>query len=129
MQWKKEITTRYSETGQDKIIHHSSYIVYLEVARIDFLKNVGFDINEMEKNNIFCPVVDLSIKYIKPLFSLDNIEVLAEMRRYSKLRFEFNYKIIRKGTLISTAKTLHCFIDENFKIIPLPQDLLQHMSQ
>ncbi len=128
MKHKCFIKTRYAETGQDGIIHHSAYVVYLEVARLDLLKKMGWDINELEKNKILCPVVDLSIRYIKPLRSLEDIEINIEIFCDSKVRMRFEYEILRKGELISKAKSTHCFINDNFKPIPLPKDLFSSVK-
>ncbi len=34
-------------TAQDKIIHHSSYVVYVEVSRVEFFREIGMDLNEI----------------------------------------------------------------------------------
>ena len=41
MAFQYTIQTRYSETAQDGIIHHPSYAVYFEIARIEFFKSIG----------------------------------------------------------------------------------------
>lgn len=71
MTFKHTLKTRYSETAQDGIIHHSSYVIYLEETRIAFFNQLGYPINDLEKNNLLSPVVSLSLQYVKPLFSLE----------------------------------------------------------
>ena len=105
MAFKHIIRTRYSETAQDKIIHHSSYVVYFEVARVEFFKELGCDINMMEKKGIFCPVVDLSVKYKKPLHSLEDIVIEVTVENLSKVRFSLNYHILREGVSIALGST------------------------
>lgn len=123
--FKVGMRTRYSETGQDGIIHHSSYVIYLEEARVEFFKSIGCDINAFEKQKIFCPVVDLVVKYHKPLLSLEEIVVQVSVQSFSKVRFVLEYQILREESCVATGTTSHCFTNELFKPIPIPLELLQ----
>jgi acyl-CoA thioester hydrolase len=123
--FKLGMRTRYSETGQDGIIHHSSYVIYLEEARVEFFKSIGCNINELEKQKIFCPVVDLAVKYLKPLYSLEEIEVQVSLQSFSKVRFILEYQILREGSCVATGTTSHCFTNGAFKPIPIPPELLK----
>ncbi|MCX6988887.1 MAG: thioesterase family protein [Chlamydiae bacterium] len=118
------LTTRYVETAQDGIIHHSSYIIYYEAARIAYLSSLGFDINNMEQEMILCPVVSLEAHYIKPLRSLEDIVVEVEVDSFSKVRFRIAHQIYRRGEKIAYAISSHCFINNEFKPIPIPAQLI-----
>ena len=39
---------QYHETDQMGIIHHSNYVKWMEEARIDFMKELGFGYGEVE---------------------------------------------------------------------------------
>lgn len=128
MSFKYPIRTRYSETGQDGIIHHSSYVVYLEVARIEFFKTLGLDINDLEREKMFCPVIDLSLKYLKPLHSLEDIEVEVSVGEFSRVIFNLNYRILKGETCIATGVVSHCFLNGSFKPIPIPSPFLNQLT-
>lgn len=129
MTFKHLIRTRYSETGQDGIIHHSSSVIYLEVARIEFFKEIGCDINKLEQEKTYCPVIDLSLKYLKPLYSIENILVEVSVKVVSKVRFTLSYKIYREETLVVIGTTSHCFVNEIFKPIAIPSEILQSLQK
>lgn len=129
MTFKQAIHTRYSETGQDGIIHHSSYVVYLEVARIEFLKRNGININALETEKIFCPVVDLSLKYLKPLHSLEEVFIHVFIETFSRVRFSLNYQVLREEVCVAIGTTSHCFVNASFKPMPIPQDILEQFNQ
>ncbi len=120
MTFFKKIETRYNETAQDIIVHHSSYVVYLEVARIAFLKDRGCDINALEKEKIFCPVASITLEYLKPLYSQEEIKVEVSVESMTKVRFTLSYRILREEQLIATGKTSHCFTNALFKPIRIP---------
>lgn len=46
MQTETKIITRYSETDQMGIIHHSIYAVWFEAGRTDFFKKIGISYKE-----------------------------------------------------------------------------------
>ncbi|WP_148258919.1 acyl-CoA thioesterase [Simkania negevensis] len=62
-----------------------------------------------------CPVVSQSVKYLKPLFSLQEIEVHVWIESYSKVRFVLGYEILRGKDKILIGQSEHCFLDQNFK--------------
>jgi acyl-CoA thioester hydrolase len=128
MKFQHAIRTRYSETGQDGIIHHSSFVVYLEVARLEFFKKLGCDINELEKKKMFCPVIDLSLKYLKPLHSLEDIIVEVAVDTFSQVRFSLKYRILREETCVAMGTVSHCFLNESFKPIPIPLGVLDQFN-
>ena len=123
--FETSIRTRYSETDQGGIIHHASYAVYLEIARIEFFKTLGYEINALEKKKIFCPVVTLSLHYLKPLRSQEDIIIQIALESFSKVRFCLAYQVIRDTEKIATASIVQCFLNEKFKPIPIPADLLE----
>src|SRR3990167_6432373 len=105
MHFSYPIQTKYHETAQDKIIHHSSYVIYLEVARIQFFQEIGCYINELEKKEIYCPVLELSLKYQKKLFSLQDIVVEVSIQAFSKVRFFLSYKIFHQKICVFTGSS------------------------
>lgn len=47
---------QYYETDQMGITHHSNYIRWMEEARIDFLKQIGWNYKKLESLGIISPV-------------------------------------------------------------------------
>lgn len=126
--FRHTIRTRYAETGQDGIIHHSSFVVYLEEARIEFLRGLGCHVGDLEKQHIFCPVVDLQVRYIKPLHLLEDIVIEVLVASYSKVRFTLDYQIFRGQECMAKASTEHCFVNGAFKPIAIPLDLMNVLA-
>ena len=123
------LKTRYVETAQDGIIHHSSYVIYYETARIEYLASKGYDIHDMESKSILCPVVSMQAYYLKPLRSLEEIEVRVSVHSYSKVRFEILHEIFKEGQKMAYAISSHCFINANFKPLPIPKELIDSFRQ
>lgn len=123
--FRLHLKTRYVETDQGGIVHNSAYIVYLENARIDFLQSIGLDINALEKQGIQCPVVSQSVKYLKPLFSLQEIVIQVWIESFAKVRFILGYEITRDQDTVLTGQSEHCFLNSEFKPLALSKTTLE----
>ena len=47
-------TVQYYETDKMGITHHSNYIRWMEEARVDFLKQIGWDYDKLEEIGVIC---------------------------------------------------------------------------
>ena len=107
----KSITVRYGETDQMQFVHHSNYLKYFELARIEWLSDLGISYASMEINGILMPVVSASLKFKEPLFFGDNFQVSVFLKNKPKARLEFDYEIInQKNEIICTGNTVLAFI-------------------
>ena len=49
-------TVQYYETDKMGITHHSNYIRWMEEARVDFLKQIGWDYDKLEEIGVISPL-------------------------------------------------------------------------
>ncbi len=126
----KQIIVRYHETDQMHFVHHSNYLKYFELARLEWLSNLQISYAEMERCGILMPVVNASLKYIKPLVFGDNFSVTVILKKEPKATLEFDYKILNQNKeLISTGNTLLAFLSSDTKLpIRCPKFLLEKFN-
>ena len=126
----KQIIVRYHETDQMHFVHHSNYLKYFELARLEWLSNLQISYAEMENRGILMPVVNASLKYIKPLVFGDNFSVTVILKKEPKATLEFDYKILNQNKeLISTGNTLLAFLSSDTKLpIRCPKFLLEKFN-
>lgn len=109
---KIDIRVRYAETDQMGVVHHGNYALYLELARIEWLRNLGVSYKEMEQEGIALPVVSLSVKYKKPIKYDDVITVKTKLVNEPSVKVEFDYEILNDlGQILSTANVVLVFVD------------------
>ena len=48
---------RYSETDQMRVAYHPNYIIWFELGRVAFLRQLGFTYSEMEEDGMHLPLV------------------------------------------------------------------------
>lgn len=87
-------------------VHHTNYALYMEEARMDLFYVNGIDIQEMEKEGIILPVVEIKIRYLSPLHFGDTIIIHTTLESKMKARLLFRYRIINQHKkLIARAQT------------------------
>ena len=112
--YKKSITTRvrYGETDQMGYVYHGNYAQYLEMGRLEWLRELGISYKEMEENGIMLPVYSLNLRFIKPAYYDDILTITTTIKDTPSVRIEFEYQIYNQnGELINTAETTLVFID------------------
>lgn len=107
---------RYGETDQMGIVYHGNYLAYLELGRIEWLRQYGVTYREMEEDGILLPVVNLKINYRKPAYYDDLLTIRTELVRLPTVRIEFDYQIFNEDQeLLVEANTVLAFIDKMHK--------------
>ncbi len=103
---------RYAETDQMGFVYHGNYAQYIEMGRLEWLRDLGISYKEMEENNIMLPVYSIAIRYIKSAFYDEILSITTTIKKIPSVRIEFTYEIHnQKGELITTAETTLVFID------------------
>lgn len=121
-----KIKTRYVESDQMGIIHHSNYLIYMEQARLDWLDALGFSYRKMEDKKVMLPVYQIDIKYKKPMKFGEEISVKTTLKVIPTTRVEFAYEIVnQQGEICAIADLTLVFTDGvTFRPIkPLPDFL------
>ena len=74
------------------ICWHGHYVKYFEDARCRLLEKIGYDYRAMSDSGFAWPVIDVRIKYIKPLTFNQKIKVHAWIEEY-EMRLLIRYLI------------------------------------
>lgn len=94
------------------VVYHGNYAQYLEMARVEWLRELGISYKKMERDGIMLPVISLSIQFLKPALYDDLITVKVFLRKKPAVRIEFDYEITNEaGELLATANTVLVFMD------------------
>ena len=126
----KTIKVRYGETDQMRFVHHSNYLNYFELARLEWLSEMGISYAAMELEGILMPVVSANINFKTPLFFGDIFKVVVSSNKKPKATLEFDYKIVNlKDEIICTGNTVLAFLSsKNNRPIRCPKFLLEKFN-
>lgn len=106
------VRVRYSETDQMGVVYHGNYAQYLEMGRVEWLRNMGVSYKWMEESGIMLPVVSLTMNYKKPARYDDLITVKTIFRSQTSVKIEFDYEIYNENVeLLTIAHSILVFVD------------------
>jgi acyl-CoA thioester hydrolase len=98
------LRVRFCETDLMGIVHHGSYVAYLEAARVEWLRRRGVSYASWAARGMHLAVVELALKYRAPVRFDDELDVevtLAEMRAAS---VRFDYRVLRASDQLLCAE-------------------------
>ncbi len=125
---------RYAETDAMRIVHHSSYIVWYEEGRSEFMRKIGLPYSKIEENGYFFSVVEVKAQYKRPAVYDEEVVVRTRLVEVRTRKVIFYYEVYRASdwTLLSRGKSIHVSVDENNKVTTIPEDyrelLLKYLS-
>ena len=92
---RSRVRVRYAETDTMGVVYHSNFLIYFEIGRTDYFRNLGFTYKEMEAGDIFMPVTESFCRYLIPARYDDELEILTNFTTLSRLKFKFTYQVVR----------------------------------
>lgn len=118
---------QYYETDQMGIVHHSNYIRWFEEARTDFMEQLGMGYDEMEKEGILSPVLEVEATYLRMVRFGDTVTITTKIKEYNGIKLTVAYEIRNEKTGMVHCKgvTKHCFLTKMGKPISLKKDLIE----
>jgi acyl-CoA thioester hydrolase len=113
---KFSFRVRYGETDQMGVVYHGNYAQYLEMGRVEWLRDLGISYKSMEENGILLPVISLELKFKKSAVYDDLITVVTKLRKTPSVRIEFDFEIYNEaGELLVEANTVLAFMNSKTK--------------
>lgn len=115
---------RYAETDRMGVVYHANHLVWFEVGRVEFLRQLGFSYRDMEhEDNCHLAVVEARCRYRAPAHYDDEIMVRTHIKNLRESVVHFGYELLRvtDGQLIAEGETTHIAIDANMKITTFPE--------
>lgn len=105
----------YSDTDAYGVVWHGSYLRWLEMGRVDWSEMQGYNLIELEAQDIVLPVVNLNVKY-KSSAKLNDILIIETwIEKFNSLSVTFKQVIKSK----ETGKT---FIEAEVDVVAITND-------
>lgn len=101
------------------VVWHGAYPLYLEDAREAFGAAYGLSYHRYIKENIFVPIVELSMNYKRPLAFGMKPMVRITYRPTASAKIIFDYEIYdpADGTVFLTAHSVQVFMDRDYNLL------------
>ena len=120
---KIQYKVHFFDTDTMGVVHHSNYIRWFEIGRVEYLRSIGIDLNYMMLDGILFPITKVEAQYHSPAYFDDLLEIETTAVALTKAKMEFEYKVFRNGDdkVLVTGFTQNVFTNkETGKITRLP---------
>ena len=108
----------YSETDQMGVVYHARYLVWLDVARCDYLRHTGTSYRDLEQSGLRLAVSEVNIRYRQPARYDDLVRVRCWVRDLASRRVDFGYAVEHadNNRLLATATTSLLALDSSMTL-------------
>ena len=121
---------KFFDTDTMGVVHHSNYIRWFETGRVEFLRTLGIDLNEMMSDGILFPIIEVGAKFHAPAKFDDELEIITTAEVLSRAKMKFNYEIRRRGEekILAEGNSTNVFTSDG-KICRLPDKFFSKLAK
>jgi acyl-CoA thioester hydrolase len=119
------LQVRFCETDLMGIVHHANYLAYFEAGRVDWLHRRGVSYDVWTKQGIHLPVVETRLRYRKAARFDDVLVVETTCAAVTRVTVQFDYRILRDGTLLCEGDTLLACVGDDLLPKRLPASIAE----
>ncbi len=120
----------YESTDASGVVYHGEYLKFLERARTEWLRHLGFDHQGLAREHrVALVVTSIAVDFVKPARLDDNVAVSVQLESLGKVRCVFVQEIRREDEVLARAKvTVACVAVQSFKPGEFPAPLKRKME-
>ena len=123
-----EITVRYAETDRMGVAHHSSYLLWFELARTGLLREAGYAYRDMEASGVLLPVIEYNCHLYRGADYDDLIRIETWVSELRSRCVTFHYSVLRDGEKIAEGFTRHFCVNRDHRPRRLPVEVAEALS-
>ena len=106
------IKAQFYDLDPMQIVWHGNYVRFLEQARCALLDKIDYNYGAMLRSGYAWPVVDLRIKYVRPVRFGQEVRVTATMVEYeSRIKIDYRIADLASGDVLTKAHTIQVAVE------------------
>ena len=107
------VKTQFYDLDPMEIVWHGNYARFFEQARCALLEKLDYNYQQMSESGFAWPIVDMRIKYVRPLRFPQSVKVVATLVEYEN-RLKINYVIrdIENNERLTKGHTVQVAVDK-----------------
>ena len=107
-----DVRVRFADTDAQGVAHNASYLVWFEVARVEYLRTYAGGYQALRDRGIEALVLESHCRYVTPARFDDLLSVHTRCVDVRGARFRYEYVIVRDdGALMADGYTSHACVD------------------
>ena len=120
----------FENTDAGGVVYHGEYLKFLERARTEWLRHLGFDHQALARTHqVVFVVFSIAADFVKPARLDDTVSVSVHLESMGKVRCVFAQEIRREDEVLVRAKvSVACVTGDPFKPVEIPEPLRRKME-
>jgi acyl-CoA thioester hydrolase len=102
---------RFAETDAQGIANNAEYLVWFEVARVDYLARFRGGYSSLRDDGVEAMTIETHVRHLKPARFDDRLKLHARCVDLRGARFRYEYVVERDGETIADGWTGHACVD------------------
>jgi len=116
---------RFAETDQMGVAHHSAYVVWLEAARVEWMRDRGLSYAELEASGVSMAVSGLELRYRRAARFDDVLRIECHLVALRSRYGRYAYRLLNeRDELVASGATDHVPTDRRGRAVRLPSGWL-----
>src|SRR3954451_24180733 len=120
------LRVRYPECDPMGYLHHSIYLQYFEMGRVELLRSLGHSYADLERDGVFFVVVKAECRYKAPARYDEELDLRTRVMKQTHVRIDHAYELRRGETLLAEAQTTIACVGRDGHVRQIPEELLAH---
>ena len=117
-----QFRVRYPETDAMGFVHHSRYLQYFEMGRVELLRSLGHSYADLGKAGILFVVVRAEVRYKAPARYDDELSLTTRIVKQTHVRIDHQYELKRDQTLLAEGNTTIACVDRDGSLRQIPEE-------
>lgn len=120
----------FEDTDAGGVVYHAQYIKFLERARTEWLRHLGFNNSDLERRyKMLFIVSEVAAEFVKPARLDDSVVISVAIENLGRVRCTFQQEIRRDDELLVKARVVVASVSaDSFKPIEIPPDVRKKME-
>ena len=133
---RTELRVRYPEVDAMGFLHHSRYLQYFEIGRVELLRDLGHSYADLERAGVFFVVVHAEVRYHRPIRYDEVVTLVTHLTRKTAVRYDHRYELRRTDEraderadeLAAEGATTIACVGRDGNVMPIPPELSEPKS-
>jgi len=115
------LRVRYPEVDAMGYLHHSRYLQYFELGRVELLRARGHSYAELERKGVLFVVVKAELRYRLPARYDDEVRLITRLVKQTHVRYDHSYALHRADTLLAEGTTTIACVNRAGEVQQIPE--------
>ena len=120
----------FENTDAGGVVYHAEYLKFLERARTEWLRHLGYDHQALARDHrVLFVVTSMALEFVRPARLDDSLAVSVRLESLGKVRCVFAQEVRRDDEVLVKAKvTVASVAGESMKPAEIPDGLRKKME-